>query len=457
MLGIVQRKYKHTRKDKRTKFAPALRNNNKIISSTLGKHNSTCDSYGRLMLKNILDVPKSKMFQYYSEMLIIIEPNELLKCYYAYDSSKYELKFITQIVSRLNKVFPVYYTLQKEYYALITRNIAQKREMAEQMEQQKHQRLSSRNCKNNDESLWKGMYLTTKDGDSNYVNTSQLYVSIRNSDIKRDSIVDMRNIINEIERNEHNKQIHADMFNRRESKLKQYKNAYMRRVSKMFTVNKRNDELLKRYFLRNKQTAQMQQDHKQNITSNNKAKELCVINSLSCKGNNNTKLLTSTTQKAFHHNKTKYKSVKTFIDIKKERNAYTLNKSNKQLITQYIFYKNNKCINNATNTGSSKRCYSSNEANALSSTKIPKLHQHSLPKQRRRGFQSSRDTLIPRYTLFTATTPHKHTATQQSASHSKYNTLSTVSRGSNTIRLSPIQHQHKAFPFNTANKFNNMF
>ena len=452
MLGIVHWKYELKRKDEPTKFKGEIRNNTKIIRRTLGKHNTNCDSYGQFVLKNIFDVPKSKMFQYYSEMLIIIEPNELLKCYYSYDNSKQKLKLITTRVSTLNKVFPVYYTLQKEYYTLIKRNIDHKREMAEQLEQQRQQRLSSRNCKSSSDSLWKGMYLSTKGNDSNCVIYTSDYDmnNMKNSGIKRDSIVDMRNIINEIERNEHSKQTHVDMFNRRESKLKQYKNAYMRKVSKMFTVNKRNDELLRQYFLRNKQSAQIQyqNEHKQN---NNKVKELCAINSLPYK-DKNPKLIATTSQTISHCNKTKYKSVKTFLDIKKERNAYTLNKSNKQLITQYIFYKNNKCNNKTNNTKPSKRCYSSNEANALSNTKIPKL----LPKYRQRHIQSSRDTLIPRYTLFTTTTPHKCKPTKQSTSHSKYNTLSTVSKGNSTIHLSPIQ-QHKVIPFKTVTKFNNIF
>jgi hypothetical protein len=453
MLGIVHWKYKHIRKDKRTKFAGEIRNNKKIMKRTLGKHNANCDSYGQLVLKNIFDVPKSKMFQYYSEMLIVIEPNEMLKCYYGYDTTKQKLKHITEKLCALDKVFPVYYTLQKEYYMLIKRNIVHKQEINEQVEYEKQQRLSSRYYKISGDSLWKGMYLNTKGNDSNYVvNTSNYKVTnnIKNNGIKRDSIIDMRNIINEIERNEHTKQTHADMFNRRESKLKQYKNAYIRKVSKMFTVNKRNDELLKQYFLRNKQSGEKphQHEHKQN---NNKLKELCILNSAPCK-DNNPKLITTTSQTISHFNKPKYKSVKTFLDIKKERNAYTLKKSNKQLITQYIFYKNNKCINNSIKP--TKRCYSSNEANALSNTKIPKL----LPKHRQRHIQSSRDSLIPRYTLFTTTTPHKSKQTKQSSSHSKYNTLSTVSKGSCTIHLSPIQQQqHKVFPFKTVNKFNNIF
>ena len=456
MLGIVHWKYKHIRKDKRTKFAGEIRNDRKIIKRTLDKHNANCDSYGQLVLKNIFDVPKSKMFQYYSEMLIVIEPNEMLKCYYNYDNSKHKLKHITERVNVLDKVFPVYYTLEKEYYMLIKRNIVYKQEINEQVEYKKQQRLSSRYYKMSGDSLWKGMYLNTKGNESNcVVNTSSDYKlsnNMNNDDIKRDSIVDMRNIINEIERNEHTKQTHADMFNRRESKLKQYKNAYLRKVSKMFTVNKRNDELLKQYFLRNKQIGDKQHQHDHNKQTTNKLKELCILNSAPCK-DNNPKLIPTISQTISHFNKPKYKSVKTFLDIKKERNAYTLKKSNKQLITQYIFYKNNKCINNTVKH--TKRCYSSNEANALSNTKIPKL----LPnKHRQRHIQSSRDTLIPRYTLFTSTTPHKSKQTKQSSSHSKYNTLSTVSKGSSTIHLSPIQQQqHFVLPFKTVNKFNNIF
>ena len=143
MLGIVHWKYKHIRKDKRTKFAGETRNNKKIMKRTLGKHNANCDSYGQLVLKNIFDFPKSKMFQYYSEMLIVIEPNEMLKCYYGYDTSKHKLKHITE---RVDKVFPVYYTLQKEYYMLIKRNIVHKQEINEQF----RRRITRFVDKNND-------------------------------------------------------------------------------------------------------------------------------------------------------------------------------------------------------------------------------------------------------------------------------------------------------------------